>query len=92
MAASVGPARRGRRVQLQERPVAVVDAEPHLYVCGAKSLRLGRLTLHEGVEVPGAGAWLRIESWVAGRRVKRIKASAEHTSFKDFEAAESKKG
>jgi hypothetical protein len=89
--AGVGPARKGRRVVLQERPTTVdTDGDgPHLYVCGPKPLRVGADVLHEGVEVPGAADWLRLESWVGCRRVRRIKATEEHTAYTDFVAARS---
>lgn len=86
MAGSVGPARRGRRVQLQEPPVVVEATGDVLYVTTARPLKVGVLTLPEGVEVPGAGSWPRVESWVSARRLRKITSDQDHIPFEVFEA------
>lgn len=83
----VGPVTRGKRVELlQAPPPAETEDADHIYVCTARPLRVGPYILREGVEVPGAGKWLRLESWVNTRRVRRIKSSDPHTSWDDFVA------
>ena len=85
--ASNGPARRGRRVQLQDAPVATAEvAGASLYVCTVRPLRYGDDVLTEGVEVPGAADWVRIEAWINARRIKKISADDVYIPYADFKA------
>lgn len=89
----VGPATRGKRVDIAQAPPSETgnsEAE-HVYVCTARPLKVGAYILREGVEVPGAHGWLRLESWVNARRVRRIKVDDQHTSWDDFVAGEQAK-
>jgi hypothetical protein len=78
-----GPARKGQRVALATRSEAAMTAT---YVCGARPLDFGELVLTEGVEVPGAGDWPRIEAWVSARRVRPLRVDEQYTRFEDFKA------
>jgi hypothetical protein len=75
----------GKRVDLIEprRAEAMMSA---VYVCGARPLDFGVYVLTEGVEVPGAADWPRIEAWVNARRVRQLRADEEYTAFEDFKA------
>lgn len=85
--ASNGPARRGRRVQLQGAPVATSEASgAHLYVCTVRPLRYGNDVLTEGVEVPGAAEWIRVEAWVNSRRIRKISVDDAYIPYADFKA------
>lgn len=57
------------------------------YVCGARPLDFGELTLVEGVEVPGAADWPRIEAWVSARRVRQLRVDEDYTPYEEFKAA-----
>jgi hypothetical protein len=84
-----GPARSGRRntaLLVQESPAEEVAAGPPLYVTCARPLRVGAYILPEGVEVPGAGAWLRVEAWVNARCVRKLAAGEPYIPFEVFEA------
>lgn len=84
-----GPARSGRRnAALLEKPAPpepVVPAAKVLYVCGARPLRFGEHVLTEGVEIPGAQEWVRVESWVSARRVRKVSQDDPHIPFAVFE-------
>lgn len=54
------------------------------FVVDLKPLRFGEYVLKPGTEVPGAGDWLRIESWVDARRVRAVSEGEPYLSFKDF--------
>lgn len=87
---SVGPARSGRKnPQLLERKETVVDilGVGPVFVCTIKPLQYGEYTLTEGVEVPGAGDWVRVEAWVSARRIKAVPADSDYIRFEDFVAA-----
>lgn len=84
-----GPARSGRRdaaLLVQEPPAEEVAAGPPLYVSCVRPLRVGAHTLPEGVEVPGAASWLRVEAWVNARRVRKLAAGEPYIPFEVFEA------
>lgn len=84
---SAGPARRGKRVQLQEAPVAPSTATgAHLYVCTVRPLQYGDDLLTEGVEVPGAQQWVRVEAWVNARRIRKISVDDAYIPYADFKA------
>lgn len=71
MAAS-GTAIRGRRVPLFGKGRNPDGREIVGYVCGSKPLPFGEHVLTEGVEVPGATNWTRLEAWVGARRVRPV--------------------
>lgn len=77
------PVRRGRRTTLVPR-TPVVGASVATYVCTARPLPFGYFTLTDGVEVPGAADWTRIDSWVGARRVRKVEQGEEFTSFMEF--------
>lgn len=83
-----GPARSGRRSPqlLVEKPSAVDGPAGDLYVSCARGLKLGEYNLPEGVEVPGAEKWSRVEAWVNARRIRKIREDDAHIPFKVFEA------
>lgn len=84
--AARGTATRGKRVDLV--PATKAEAQvTAIYVCGARPLDFGDLTLTEGVEVPGAADWHRLEAWVSARRVRQLRVDEEYTPFEDFKAA-----
>lgn len=84
---ATGPARRGKRVVLQDAPVAPSTVTgAHLYVCTIRPLRFGEDLLTEGVEVPGAQDWVRVEAWVNARRIKRISVDDAYIPYVDFKA------
>jgi hypothetical protein len=56
----------------------------NVYVCGPKPLRFGELTLTQGVEVPEAANWPRVESWVSNHRIKALAAGEKCVSFLEF--------
>ena len=81
-----GPARRGQRVALvEDRPTEAQAVA--LYVCGARPLDFGEMVLTEGVEVPGAADWPRVQAWVDARRIRMLRVGEEYTTFEDFRAA-----
>jgi hypothetical protein len=47
---------------------------------------MGMLTLVEGVEVPGAGSWPRLEAWINARAVRRLLEGEDYISFDTYEA------
>lgn len=55
-----------------------------VYVCGARPLKFREHTLTEGVEVPGAADWTRIEAWVNARAIRKIPADQPYTSYEEF--------
>lgn len=55
-----------------------------VYVCGAKPLKFGHYELTEGVEVPGAAEWPRLEAWVNSRRIRAIGPGVEFIPFDEF--------
>jgi hypothetical protein len=57
-----------------------------VYLCGARPLKFGDYTLSEGVEVPGAADWPRLEAWVGARSIRPAYAGEEYTSFEEFKA------
>jgi hypothetical protein len=79
---SRGPAQSGRR--LAAMPTGPVSAAVGTYVCGAKPLKFAEFTLTEGVEVPGADKWSRLESWIEARRVRKLGPDEQCTSFVEF--------
>lgn len=79
-----GPARKGVRTTIVERTEAQITAT---YVCGARPLDFGELVLTEGVEVPGASDWPRVQAWVDARRIRPLRVGEEYTTFEDFKAA-----
>jgi hypothetical protein len=84
----VGPAKVGHRVDLaalQPRPKGGGDDQ--VYVCCAKPLRFAGIDLVEGVEVPGAATWPRVEAWVGARRIRPLRPNEEFTTYADFLAA-----
>lgn len=85
----VGPSRRGVRVPPGVLPTSPPEPETEssgdpVYVCTARPLKVGTHTLYDGVEVPGAGKWLRLDSWVNARRVRKIKADEDFTPYDEF--------
>ena len=82
--AARGTSTRGSKNPALLAPVRAPVDEIVAYVCGAKPLLMGELTLTEGVEVPGAATWPRLEAWVTSRRVRPVKDGEEFTSFEDF--------
>lgn len=84
--AARGPARSGRRNVALLEPAAPAEpevAEEVLYVCGARPLPFGEFMLTEGVEVPGAADWPRLDAWVNARRVRKVSANDPYTLFAD---------
>lgn len=83
-----GPARSGRRntTLLAQEPPAAHAPVGSLYVTCARPLRVGEHILPAGVEVPGAGKWVRVEAWVTARRIRKISASEPYIPFEVFEA------
>ena len=78
------PVTRGKRVVIPtSRPQ---QASEGMYVCGHKPLLFGEFTLTDGVEVPGAAGWSRVEAWVAARRIRRLAPGEKCTSFASFTA------
>lgn len=91
-----GTARRGKRVQLNPEPVRAEHGRIVAYVCGAKPLPFGEITLVEGVEVPGAADWRRLEAWVSQRRVRPVYDGDDFVPYEEFatpllEAVEARK-
>ena len=82
--AAKAPVTRGRRVALPA--VAARDAEKAIYVCTSRPLPFGDLTLSEGVEVPGASSWTRLDAWVGARRIRKIDPAERYISFDKFVA------
>lgn len=56
------------------------------YVCGPKPLKLGEYTLTEGVEVPGAQSWPRVEAWEGARAIRKLSPGEPFTPFDEFKA------
>lgn len=84
---AAGPARRGRKDSTLLAPApAPEDKHTNIYVCGLKPLKFGHMTLVEGVEVPGAGEWRRLEAWVNARAVRQLGPDEPYTSFETYEA------
>lgn len=83
---NVGPAGRGSRVLLEPVPEIPAEDTSRVYVCTARPLRVGAYLLREGVEVPGAANWLRLDSWVNSRRVRKIKVDESYLTWDDFVA------
>jgi hypothetical protein len=81
--AGPGTARRGQRVALPAEPPAAAG-KVTAYVCGVKPLRFGNHVLTEGVEVPGAASWLRVEAWVSGRRIRPVLEGEPFVSYEEF--------
>ena len=86
MAQPKAPNRRGRRVPLladtRSESTAVAT-----YVCTMKPLPFGEFTLTEGVEVPGAASWTRIDAWVSARRIRKLEHDEAFTPFMEFAGA-----
>lgn len=57
---------------------------PVAYVVHGKPLRYGVHVLTDGIEVPGAADWLRLEAWVASRRLRPVYAGEPYTSFETY--------
>lgn len=79
MAQPAAPVRRGRRIQLAPAPVVVEKALT--YVVNVRDLPFGEHILTDGVEVPGAADWPRIEAWVTARRVRPLKDGEKYTPY-----------
>ena len=77
------PVRAGKRVVLSPRKPVEAAAT---YVCTVKPLLFGEFTLTEGVEVPGASSWTRVEAWVSARRIRKIEHGEKYISFEKFTA------
>ena len=82
MAQPAPPVRRGRRVQLA--PVQPAEPVATTYVVNVRDLPFGHHMLTDGVEVPGAADWPRIEAWVSARRVRPVKDGEQYTSYEAF--------
>lgn len=82
MAQPAPPVRRGRRIQLAPAPVQPEKATT--YVANVRELLFGEHKLTDGVEVPGAADWPRIEAWVNARRVRPIKDGEPFVSYEEF--------
>ena len=54
------------------------------YVSDIRPLKYGDHLLPQGVEVPGAAEWPRIESWVDARRVRPVYEGEDFTTYEDF--------
>jgi len=83
-ATSRGPAKRGKRVALADPSPREAARQVVAYVCGAKPLDYGEHTLTQGVEVPGAAGWTRLEAWVGARRVRPVYEGEEFITFEEF--------
>jgi hypothetical protein len=84
----VGPATVGHRVDLAVlAPRPAGGGDDQVYVCCAKPLRFEGVELVEGVEVPGAAKWPRLEAWIGARRVRALRPNEEYTTYADFSAA-----
>lgn len=77
-----GPAVRGQRIVLPM--VATPPAPSATYVCGHKPLPIGSRVLYQGVEVPDADTWTRVEAWVSSRRIRKIEPGEVFVSYEDF--------
>ena len=82
MAQPAPPVRRGRRIALVPPPEQPEKAVT--YVTNVRELPFGHHMLTDGVEVPGAAEWPRIEAWVSARRVRPVKEGEPFTSYEDF--------
>jgi hypothetical protein len=82
-----GPATVGRRVPLALEPSMPAARRVAGYVCGAKPLPFGDVILIEGVEVPGAADWRRLEAWVNARRVRPFYDGDDYVPYADFVAS-----
>jgi len=81
--AGPGTARRGQRVALPAEPPAQAG-KVTAYVCGPRGLKFGHHTLTEGVEVPGAADWLRVEAWVSSRAIRPVLEGEEFITYEAF--------
>lgn len=81
--AEPGTARRGQRVALPTEPPTSVG-KVAAYVCGARPLKFGHRTLTEGVEVPGAAGWLRVEAWVSSRSIRPVLPGETFVTYEEF--------
>jgi hypothetical protein len=86
MAAGTGPARRGRKDSTLLAPAPTTPVDTGIYVCGRKPLRMGDMVLVEGVEVPGAAEWPRLEAWVNARAVRRLLEGEDYIAFETYQA------
>ena len=84
MAQPKAPTTRGKRVVLT--PARAEADKAATYVCTAKPLLFGEFTLTEGVEVPGASSWTRVEAWVSARRIRKLEHGEKFISFQEFTA------
>lgn len=85
--AAVAPVRSGKRTALAKAPRVSDSAVAAVYVCTAKALDFGQFTLTEGVEVPGAAGWTRVDSWVGARRIRKIEHDEAFTPFLQWAGA-----
>src|SRR5690242_9653983 len=83
MAGAVAPHTRGKRIQLTP-PAEKHVTEIATYVVNVRDLPFGHHMLTDGVEVPGAAEWPRIEAWVSARRVRPVKAGESFTTYEEF--------
>jgi hypothetical protein len=77
-------ATRGKRLDSSVLSAKPKAKAPATYVCGSKPLPFGKFTLTAGVEVPDAGGWPRIESWVNARRVRKVEPGEKFITFAEF--------
>ena len=83
---TTGTARRGRKDVTLLAPEPPPPLETVVYVCGRKPLKFGAMTLVEGVEVPGAVEWPRLEAWVNARAVRPVPPHGEYIAFDTYAA------
>lgn len=80
------PGTRGRKDPALLLQTRSRTAPAQVYLCGGRPLKVGDYTLTEGVEVPGAAEWRRLEAWVGARAVRPAVSGEQYVTFEDFKA------
>ena len=79
-------ATRGRRNPDLLKSVRQDVAAVVTYVCGPRKLKFGEYELVEGVEVPGAQSWTRVDAWVSARSIRPLQPGEDFVPFDEFRA------